>query len=107
MPVAGLVVTVGPDAPFGEAAVASLRGDARIEVGVVTGWPRVPVVTDTATLEEQLALWHAITRTPGVLGLDLVYQDTSDLPDVLDSSLVRSRRRPLADRTEGNDHEPS
>ncbi len=101
MPVSGLVLTLDSPSPVRAAIIAALVADRRMTVGELQAAGRLPVVTEADTLDEQQALWDEIARLPGVLLVDLAYEDFSDIDDLESSSLPRRVRR------EERDHEPT
>ncbi|MCC6646042.1 MAG: hypothetical protein IT374_10780 [Polyangiaceae bacterium] len=78
MPIGALVVTLDPDPARRAAALLALSADARVTVGEPRGG-RLPVVSDTATLEEGDRLFRELAEVPGVLFVDVVSVDFSDL----------------------------
>jgi nitrate reductase NapAB chaperone NapD len=97
MPVCGLVVTLAEHEWLRAGVLEVLTRDARVTVGTLQRHGRLPIVTDTDTLAEQEALWDEIARTPGVLAIDLAYEDFSDVTDFTSNDLPSRGRR-------GDDH---
>lgn len=97
MPVAGLVLTLADDDAMCDFAANILRAMDGVTVGELQRARRLPIATDADTIEAQVALWQEITKTPGVLLIDLVFEDFSDIEagsfssDVFDSKWKRAR----------------
>lgn len=79
MPVAGLVLTLCDDEGLRAHAIETLAADARVTVGDLRRGAKLPVVTEAKSLAEQQELWQALENTPGVLVVDLAFQDFSDV----------------------------
>lgn len=80
MPVSGLVVTLAPDPELRRLAVELLAGDPRMTLGeLVEG--HLPLVTETATLDEHEAIWKELEATAGVLQVRLAFHDFSDIDE--------------------------
>ncbi len=79
MPVSGLVITLCDLAPLRETAIGALAANPDIVVGELQTRNRLPVVTDTQTIQAQNALWEDMARLPGVLLVELAYHDFSDV----------------------------
>jgi len=72
MPVSGLVLTLDADPNHARAALAALRADDCIDVGVPVG-PRLPVVTDTPDAHADRRLQDRIRSICGVEYIDVVF----------------------------------
>ena len=92
MPIAGLVLTLSDIDALSEAARAALADDARVTFGEESPGRRLPIVTDTATLRDEQDLWNEIARTPGVLLVDLVFHDASDVEAFTSADLPQRHR---------------
>ncbi len=92
MPVAGLVLTLSPRDDLAAVARAALTGDLRLIVGETQPGGRVALVTDTGSLRDEQDLWNEIARTPGVLLVDLVFHDASDVDEFTSDDLPQRRR---------------
>ncbi len=88
MPIAGLVLTLADDDALCAFATHSLRALPGVSLGELQRVRRLPIATDTDTIEAQTALWQDISRTPGVLLIDLVFEDFSDIEEASFSSDV-------------------
>lgn len=78
MPILAAVVTLDPaTAPHGP-AVASLAAQEGVDVGELQGH-RLPVVVESGRPREDEARFDALRAVPGVLAVDLVWADFSDL----------------------------
>jgi len=101
MPVAGMVITFCEDEGLRACAVEALAADPRITLGEAQRGRKLPLVTDTETLEEQQDLWRALVNIPGVLTLDLAFEDFSDVgefrSDELPSRWNKQPRQPEDD----------
>lgn len=73
MPVVGAVLVVTP-----KADLASVASDPRFTVGEPCG-DRVPVVLTTTTRREDVDVWDRIVALPGVLDVQPVFADFSDI----------------------------
>lgn len=80
MPVSGLVLTLDESPLLQASARAALGSDARITLGDAIE-RRLPVVTETESLTEGEELAEEIARMPGVLFVDVVSIDFSDLTE--------------------------
>jgi nitrate reductase NapAB chaperone NapD len=84
MPIAGLVVTLGPGA--GEPAIgAELASETFVKVGTRDG-QRLAVAVESQSAAAGEAAFERLRRLPGVLSVDLVYLDLSDLSDAAPGS---------------------
>lgn len=77
MPIGGLVVTLDPDPARRALAHGALASDPRLTLGEARG-DRLPVVAETATLDEGEALFRQVSEVPGVIFVDVVSVDFSD-----------------------------
>ena len=93
MPVAGLVLTLSPSESLQAMAMSMISEDPRVTLGELQAGPRLPVVTDTASLVEQQDLWTELARTPGVLLVDLAWHDASDVSEFTSDELPSRWRR--------------
>ena len=97
MPIAGLVLTLDDDLALGALATDALRAMPGVTVGELQRARRLPIATDADSIESQTDLWRSIAGTPGVLLVDLVFEDFSDVEpgsfasDVFDSKWKRAR----------------
>ncbi len=89
MPVAGLVVTVTELDVLRAECVAALAADPRVTVGEMQRGGRLPVALATDSVPEEQELFRAISRTPGVLLVDLAFHDFSDVGDSTSDDLPR------------------
>lgn len=92
MPVAGLVLTLSDIDMLSQRAREVLEGDARVMLGEESPGRRLPIVTDTASLRDEQDLWNEIARTPGVLLVDLVFHDASDVEGFTSADLPQRHR---------------
>jgi hypothetical protein len=76
MPVVGAVLVVAPGTDL-----AAVSADPRFTVGQPAG-SRVPVVLETTTRREDVDIWERVVAIPGVLDVQPVFADFSDLPEV-------------------------
>jgi hypothetical protein len=76
MPISALVLTLEP--AFTAAVHDWLLEDPRITTGELTG-AHLPIAAETASLEEGEDLCAELARTPGVVFVDVVSVDFSDL----------------------------
>jgi nitrate reductase NapAB chaperone NapD len=78
MPVSSMIVKAQEDRVDGVVvAIRALRGAT---VHAVQG-SEIVAVTDTATEQEDHALWQAMEQTEGVAKLDLIYHNFEDVDD--------------------------
>lgn len=75
MPISGLVVTLEREGD--DDTIARLSNDHRLTIGEPLGRV-VPVVAETATLEEGAALVDFLTNMIGVIAVDVVSVEFSD-----------------------------
>ena len=103
MPIAGLVVTLCDDDALSSCALEQLARDARVTVGPRGRARKVPLVSDTATLDEQQDVWRSVANTPGILLVDLVYEDFSDVDSFTSDELPKrfARGASTAERFDG------
>jgi len=87
MPVAGLVLTLCEDEDLRAFALEALAEDPRLTVGELQRGRKVPVVTATDSLEEQQEVWRSLEGLPGVLTLDLAFEDFSDVGEFSSAEL--------------------
>lgn len=78
MPIGGLVVTLDPDPSRRDAALGALAADPRLTLGEPVH-DRLPVVAETSTLDEGDALFREVAGAPGVLFVDVISVDFSDM----------------------------
>jgi hypothetical protein len=76
MPISALVLALDPK--LASITRERLSGDPRLELGSIQG-ARLPVVAETADLHSSRELVRELTCTPGVLAVDVVSVDFSDL----------------------------
>jgi hypothetical protein len=97
MPVAGLVLTLSEEPGLEAFALDALRGTEGVTVGELQQHHKLPIATDADDLEGQESLWQRVACTPGVLLVDLVFEDFSDVgeftSDELPSKWRGARRR--------------
>lgn len=79
MPVAGLVLTLADDDALCAFAVENLRALPGVSLGEMQRARKLPIATDVDTIDQQTALWQDLSRVPGVLLVDLVFEDFSDV----------------------------
>ncbi len=78
MPIIGAVLSLSPlDAPYTELREALAR-DTRLTLGEVANG-RLPVVVETRSHEEDRAYLDALRSMPGVLDVQVAFNDFSDL----------------------------
>ena len=92
MPVAGLVVTLTDLDLLRDECLRTLAADPRVTLGELQRGARLPVVLETASVAEERDLMNDLTRTPGVLLVDLAFHDFSDV-EGFSSDDLPSRRR--------------
>ncbi|MGV3484965.1 MAG: hypothetical protein ACO1RT_11155 [Planctomycetaceae bacterium] len=81
MPISGLVLTLSPDVVQRENAVAAIRQDQRIEMGVLEG-NRLAIVVDTQSDNEDKQIWQWLSDLGGVVFIDVVlvgFEDSQNL----------------------------
>ncbi len=91
MPISGWVLTLGPDESQRIQVVQRLQSDARVTVGEPAG-ARLPVVLETSSPNEGHAMIEDLSDSPGVLFIELVCLDFSDV-EVYDGELPRHKTR--------------
>ncbi|MCE7892414.1 MAG: hypothetical protein DYH12_22375 [Sorangiineae bacterium PRO1] len=91
MPVSALVVTLDAGERARRSVLYVLSRDPRVSVGEAVG-ERVPVVTETPTLEESEDVTEQLLQIPGVRFVDVVSIDFSDVLDIPQGSAGRTRR---------------
>jgi len=72
MPIAGLVITLGNDARLAEEAMAHLRCDASLTLGVQAE-RRIPAVCEAADDDQARLIHSRIERLAGVSHVDVVF----------------------------------
>jgi nitrate reductase NapAB chaperone NapD len=82
MPVSALVVTLDDDPVEQAVTISSLSALPHLTVGAKTGRVHVPVVCESETLTEGEHHVRELMRTPGVVFVDVVMVDFSDLDEV-------------------------
>lgn len=99
MPVSGLVVSLTDEPHLREAAIASIRQETRIEVGIIRSG-RMAIVLDTVSTDEDKQLWHWLSSLPGVVFVDVAmvgFEEQGRPPAPLDraaSAMVSSPQHP-------------
>ncbi|MBL8679316.1 MAG: hypothetical protein JNK05_09135 [Myxococcales bacterium] len=94
MPVAGLVLTLADDDALASHAITALSAIESVTLGALQPGRKLPLATSVETLDAQATLWQDITRIPGVLLMDLVFEDFSDVePESFSSDELPSRWR--------------
>lgn len=91
MPISALVVTLDAGERARRGVLYVLSRDPRVSVGEPVG-ERLPVVTETVTLEESEDVAEQLLQVPGIRFVDVVSVDFSDVADVPHGSAGRSRR---------------
>jgi hypothetical protein len=79
MPVAGLVLTLVDDDALCAFAIDNLRAIPGVSLGELQRARKLPIATVVDSIEAQTALWQDLSRVPGVLLVDLVFEDFSDV----------------------------
>lgn len=97
MPIAGLVLTLSPDNQLQQHSVELLSTLATVTLGALQRGQKLPIATDTPSLEEQQELWQHIAQIPGILLIDLVFEDFSDIGE-FSSEQLPSRWRSRQER---------
>jgi len=92
MPVAGLVVTLTDLDLLRAECLDALAADPRVTLGELQRGGRLPVVLETASVGEERDLLDDLTRTPGVLLVDLAFHDFSDVECFRSDDLPQRRR---------------
>lgn len=103
MPVAGLVLTLTDDTAMEAFAIESLSTLSGLTLGSLQEHHKLPVATDVDSVDEQSDLWQTIARIPGVLLVDLVFEDFSDVGEFSSEALPSRWRR---NRERANESEP-
>jgi nitrate reductase NapAB chaperone NapD len=80
MPVSGLVVSLKSDLTLREEAIAAIRKESRIEVGVIEG-RRMAIVIDTTSTDDDKQLWCWLAALPGVTFVDVAMVGFEDQDD--------------------------
>ena len=104
MPVAGLVLTLTDDTAMEAFAIESLSGLSGLTLGSIQEHHKLPIATDVDSVDEQSNLWQTIARIPGVLLVDLVFEDFSDVGEFSSEALPSRWRR---NRERADECEPS
>ncbi len=106
MPVCGLVLTVTDDTALRAALLQRLQQDGRITVGGSEGM-RWPLVTETDEPREEAELLDELSRTPGVVMVEVAYHDFSDVEEAPPELTTRrrGRRRTVEGRPEAGSEE--
>lgn len=82
MPVSGLVLTLERDASLRSVVLDVLEADGRVTAGEpIEESFLLPVVTETATMDEHQALWNELSALDGVLMIRLAFHDFSDVEE--------------------------
>lgn len=102
MPVAGLVITLCEDEGLRAFALDALAEDGRLTLGELQRGRKVPVVTDTQSLEEQQDVWRSLVSIPGVLSLDLAFEDFSDVGEFSSDELPSRWNKKTPHTEDGN-----
>jgi hypothetical protein len=102
MPVAGLVLTLSDDDDLRSFALDALGADARLTVGETQRRRKLPVVAITDSLDEQQDLWRTLGETPGVLSVDLAFEDFSDVGEFASGDLPSRWNRKTTPRGDGH-----
>ncbi len=92
MPVCGLVLTVTDDTALRTELLHRLERDPRITVGGSEGM-RWPLVTETEAPREEAELLDELSRTPGVVMVEVAYHDFSDVEETPPELTARRRGR--------------
>ncbi len=79
MPVLSAVLTISNQPAARTAVLDQLAATPGVTVGEIADDVRVPVVLDTDTRAADKALWTQVSTLPGVLHVELVFADFSDL----------------------------
>lgn len=77
MPVVGAVFHLHEQPTLREAALAILGGDPRITLGELHG-DNLPLVLETASAEEDRAVWRSLGAIEGVDQIVVTFADLSD-----------------------------
>jgi hypothetical protein len=90
VPVSALVITLDPEAARRERGLAALAADSRLSLGAIQAG-RLPAVAETATLAEgDRLVAEELPAIDGVVFVDVVLVDFSDVDD-FDEPLPRRR----------------
>lgn len=92
MPTSGLVLTLAVSQTSSRELRAALEGDSRIIVGDEVE-RRLPIVTETSSLDESEQLAEAIGKLAGVVFVDVVSIDFSDIEELPHGCAGRQRRQ--------------
>ncbi len=88
MPVSGIVVTLASEIEQRERAMDALRKHPCVTLGEAVE-TRLPIVTDTETMDEHEEVWSQLEKIEGVLQVQLAFHDFSDV----DGPFPRRRAR--------------
>jgi len=94
MPVSALVVTLDDDPVEQAATISRLSEFEHLTVGALTGRVHVPVVCESETLTDGENYVRALMRVPGVVFVDVVMVDFSDLDSVDPDAEHNAPKRP-------------
>lgn len=94
MPISGLVLTLTQDSRLAHSLTQELHRDPRVTVGDRVG-EQLPIVVETGSIDEDRTAFEELTRTPGVLFVELAYHDFSDVQDFGDGPPRRRRLHTL------------
>lgn len=70
MPISGLVVSLVSDRQLREEAIATIKAEPCIEVGVIQS-QRMAIVLDTPSTDDDKRLWCWLSSLPGVVFVDV------------------------------------
>jgi len=84
MPVCGLVAILDQDRGRARRAQEALDVHPAITLGDLQG-DRLPIVTDTPTLDDDKALWAWLKNQEGILHIDVVYAHLAEEPGADDA----------------------
>lgn len=84
MPISGLVLTLEPSEAERARTLALIARDPRITLGPSESAIRVPAVIETRTVDDAERLFESLQATPGVVFVDVVSLDFSDLENARD-----------------------
>lgn len=92
MPISGLVLQLAQDSTLTDSVTQALRLDSRVSVGDLVN-NRLPIVVETQSLAEDETVFEELSRTPGILFVELAFTDFSDVEDFGGAPPPRRRRR--------------
>lgn len=81
MPVSGLVITFSSDTADHSAVLEQLAREPTIELGDACG-PKLPIVVDTDTREQDRTIWNWVRDLPGVAMVDVAFVGFEDESEV-------------------------